>query len=124
MYGNLIVGSGTSCTIGYWYHNGINMHGLGVGHLNDPTCGLNGGPLNEFPPSELSPCESPSCPPFSRWAEPLGTWPSKLTCTMVGTNVVTRSKTSLMSLLVTSWTTRGNWFPTKCGEYVGGTIGC
>jgi len=42
------------------------MHGLGVGHLNDPTCGLNGGPLNEFPPSELSPCESPSCPPFSR----------------------------------------------------------
>ncbi len=67
MYGNLIVGSGTSCTIGCWYHGGINMHGL-VGHLNDLTCGLTSGPLSEFPPSELSPCESPGCLPFDMCA--------------------------------------------------------
>jgi len=29
------------------------MHGLGVGHLNDPTCGLNGGPPSGSPLNEL-----------------------------------------------------------------------
>jgi hypothetical protein len=68
------------------------MHGWGVGHLNDLTCGLNGGPLSKSPLGVLFPCESPSCFPFDNWwAEPLGTWTSKLMLirTMVGTNVIT-----------------------------------
>jgi len=56
LYGSLIVGPSigtTSC----WYHGGINMCGSNVGHPNDPTSGLNGGP----------PSESLSCPPYGGW---------------------------------------------------------
>jgi len=41
------------------------MHEVGVSHPNDPTCGLNGGPLGEFPPNELPLGESLGYPPFS-----------------------------------------------------------
>ncbi len=40
------------------------MHGLGLGHLNDPTCGLNGGPPSGFPLDELLLGESLGYPPF------------------------------------------------------------
>jgi len=40
------------------------MHGLGVGHLNDPTCILKGVPPSEFHPGELPPGESLGCLPF------------------------------------------------------------
>jgi hypothetical protein len=43
---------------------------------------------------------------------------------MVGTNVVTCYWTCSLSLLVIGWTILGNWFPTKCGVYVGGTTCC
>ncbi len=67
MYGSWIVSFGTSCTIGYWYHGGINMHGLGVGYLNDPIGGLNGSPPSKSPSSELPPSKSLGCLPFDGW---------------------------------------------------------
>jgi hypothetical protein len=50
------------------------MHGLGVGHLNDPIGELNGRPLDGSPLGELPLGESPCCPPSDGWLiEPLGT---------------------------------------------------
>jgi hypothetical protein len=43
------------------------MLGLGVDHLNDPTCGLNGGPPSGSPLDELLLDESLGCPPSSGW---------------------------------------------------------
>ncbi len=43
------------------------MHGLGVGHQNDPTCGLNGGPPSGSPLYELPPSESLGCLPSDGW---------------------------------------------------------
>jgi hypothetical protein len=43
------------------------MCGSGVGHPYDPIGGLNGGPPGRFPPDELPPRESPSCPPSGGW---------------------------------------------------------
>jgi hypothetical protein len=103
MYGSLVVGYGISCTIGCWYYGGMNMRGLGVGHSNDPTCELNGGPPSGSPLNELPPCESSSCLPFSGWwAEPLGTWVGKLvlTCTMVGTSAIICCWIGSLSLLI------------------------
>ncbi len=74
MYGSLVVGFVIGCPINGWYHGGINMCGSGVGHPYDPIGGLNGGPPGRFPPDELPPRESPSCPPSGGWwPEPLGT---------------------------------------------------
>ncbi len=42
------------------------MCGSRVGHPNDPTCGLKGGPQSKSPLDEL-PSESPSCLPFGGW---------------------------------------------------------
>jgi hypothetical protein len=54
-------------------HGGTNMHMVGASHPNDPTCGLNGGPLSEFPPYELPLGESLGCLPFGGWwIKPLG----------------------------------------------------
>jgi hypothetical protein len=64
LYDSLIVGFGTSCTMGGSYHHGINMRGSSVGHSYDLTCGLNGGLLGRSLPDELPPSESPSYPPF------------------------------------------------------------
>jgi hypothetical protein len=61
----LVVGSDISCAVGNGYHGGMNIRGLGVGHPNGMTCGLNDGPLSGFPLGEFPPCESSSCPPFS-----------------------------------------------------------
>jgi hypothetical protein len=60
----MVAGYGTFCTIGGWYHGGINMCGSNANHLYDPTCGLNGSPPSGSPPSELSLGEFSSCPPF------------------------------------------------------------
>jgi hypothetical protein len=46
--------------IPWWYKHAW----LGVGHPNDPTSGLNGGPSGKFLPGELPLSESPCCPPF------------------------------------------------------------
>jgi hypothetical protein len=43
------------------------MCGLGVGHPNDPTCGLNGGLLGRSPLSELPPSEFLGCLPSVGW---------------------------------------------------------
>ncbi len=67
MYGSLIVGSKTSCTIGGWYHGGINMCGSGFGHPKDLANGSKGDSLDGSPPDELPLDESPSCPPFNGW---------------------------------------------------------
>jgi len=58
MYGNLVAGFGIGCIKGGRYHGGINIHRLGVGHSNDITCGLKGGPPSISPMGELPPCES------------------------------------------------------------------
>ncbi len=121
MYSSFVIGFDTSCTIGGWCHGGMNMCGSGVGHPKGPTSGLKGGfprrsPLGEFP----------GCPPFGDWwSKPLGMWMDKLIviCIVVKTNVITSCWISCLLLLVTSWTTIGNWFPTEYGIYVGGTIG-
>lgn len=63
LYGSLVVCFGVGSITIDGYHGGINMHGSNVGHPNDLTCGLNGGPLGGFPLSELPPNESPNCPP-------------------------------------------------------------
>ncbi len=63
-YGNLVVCFGVGSTTIDGYHGGINMYGSNVGHPNDLTCGLNGGPLGGFPLTELPRNESPNCPPF------------------------------------------------------------
>ncbi len=67
MYGNLVVCSNIGCVAIGGYHGGINMHGSSVGHQNDPTLGLNGGPLCGFPMGELLASESLSCPPSCGW---------------------------------------------------------
>jgi len=43
---------------------------------------------------------------------------------MVSIDAVIGCWIGCMSLLVTSWTIVWNWFPTKFGIYVSGTIGC
>jgi hypothetical protein len=60
----LLASSGTCCTTSGWYHGGINICGLRVGHLNDPIGGLISGPLGRSPWSELPLSESPGCLPF------------------------------------------------------------
>lgn len=64
MYGSLVAGFEIGCTIGGWYHGGINIRGLGVGHPKDPISGLKGGFLDGSPPGELPLCESLGCLPF------------------------------------------------------------
>jgi hypothetical protein len=64
LYGSLVVNSNKGCVTSGKYHGGTNMHDSGVGHPNDPTCELNGGPLGGFHLGELLPNEFPSCPPF------------------------------------------------------------
>ncbi len=95
MYGNLVVSYNIGCTIGYWYHGGINMHGSNDGRSNDPIGRLNG----VLPSKSLSCCTSNSW-----WVEPLDTWVGKLllTYTMVETNVVTCCWICSLSLLVTN----------------------
>ncbi len=88
----MIADSGIGCATCCWYHGGINMCELGVGHSsNDPTSGLNSGLLGGSPLGEFSSCDSPSSLLSSGWwVEPLGTWIGKLvlTYTMVGTSAV------------------------------------
>ncbi len=67
MYGSLVAGFETSCTISGWYHDGINIHGLGVGHPKDPMNGLKGGSFDESPPCKFPPNESLGCLPFGGW---------------------------------------------------------
>ncbi len=67
MYSSLIASFGTSYTTSYWYHGGINMHVLGVGHLNDPIGGLNGGPPSRSSLNKLPLGESLGCLPFNGW---------------------------------------------------------
>jgi hypothetical protein len=67
MYGSLVTSFGTSYTTNGWYHGGINIHGSGVGHLNDPTSGLNGGPPSISLLSELPLGESQGCLPSDGW---------------------------------------------------------
>jgi hypothetical protein len=43
---------------------------------------------------------------------------------MVGTSVVISCWTTCLSLLVTSWTNIGNWFPKEYSVYVGGITNC
>ncbi len=70
----MVIGYSIGCTIGGWYHGGINMCGLGVNHPNDPIGGLNGGSPNSYLSNELHLGEFPSCIPFSGWwTRPLGT---------------------------------------------------
>jgi hypothetical protein len=124
LYGNFVVGSDIGCTIGSWYHGGMNMCELGVGHPKGPTSVLKGGSLSGSLPSELPPSQSLSCPPFdSWWSKPLGMWVSKLvvTCIMVSTSAIIGYWIGCLSLLVSSWTTIGNWLPTEYGIYVSGT---
>ncbi len=84
MYGNLIVGFGTSCIIVYWYHGGKNMHGLGIKYTYDPTSGLNGGPSSGSPSGELPWGEFRGYLRFGGWwIEPLGTWVGKLVLTYI-----------------------------------------
>ncbi len=54
----MVVGYGTGCTIGGWYHGFTNMCGSSVGHSYDPIGGLNGGPPIRSPLGELSLGES------------------------------------------------------------------
>jgi len=126
LYGSSIVGFDTSCTTSGWYHGGMNMRGLGVGHPKGPMGGLKGGFLSRSPLGEFPPSESLGCSPSSGWwSQPLGMWVGKLvvTCIVVGTNIITSCWIGCLSLLVNGWTTVGNWFPTRNGIYVGGTIG-
>ncbi len=50
------------------------MHGLCASHPNDPTSGLNDGPLSRSPLGELPEGEYPCCPSSNGWwVELLGT---------------------------------------------------
>jgi hypothetical protein len=111
LHDSLIIGFGTSCIIGCWYHGGINMCGSGVNHSNDPICGLNGGFPNGSPLGELILSEFLGCPPFDHWwAKPLDSWVGKwvLTYIVVGMNAVIGCWISLLSILVIGWITIRN----------------
>jgi hypothetical protein len=45
----------------------MSIHGLGVSHPKDPTCGLKGGSLGKSPLGEFLLGESLGCLPFDGW---------------------------------------------------------
>jgi hypothetical protein len=63
----LVVISDTCCTIGGWYHGGINMCKSGASHPKDPIGGMKDGPPGRSPLSELPLGESPGCLPSNGW---------------------------------------------------------
>ncbi len=63
----MVIGSTTCYTTHGWYHDGMSIHGLGVSHPKDPTCGLKGGSLGKSPLGEFLLGESLGCLPFDGW---------------------------------------------------------
>ncbi len=64
LYGSLVTSFGTCYTTSGWYHGGINMRGLSVGHPKDPIGGLKGGSLGGSLLGEFLPSEFLGCFPF------------------------------------------------------------